>query len=81
VVGASQIARLLGSPDVIATDVGGTTFKWGSSGTASGGQPRTVLNQYQLRLPMVDLASIGAGGGSSPGGRLAAAHRAAKRQR
>ena len=24
----------------------------------------TVLNQYQLRLPMVDVASIGAGGGS-----------------
>lgn len=65
VVGAARIAESLGYPNVIATDVGGTTFKvaivrdgkWGYS-------KETVLNQYQLRLPMVDLASIGAGGGS-----------------
>jgi len=74
VVGAAHIASTLGVPNVIATDVGGTTFKvaviedhhWGHS-------EETVLNQYQLRLPMVDLASIGAGGGSiawTDGGRL-----------
>ncbi len=65
VVGAARIAQSLDYPNVIATDVGGTTFKvaivrdgkWGYS-------KETVLNQYQLRLPMVDLASIGAGGGS-----------------
>ena len=65
VVGAAQIATSLGVSNVIATDVGGTTFKvaviengrWGYS-------KETVLNQYQLRLPMVDVASIGAGGGS-----------------
>jgi N-methylhydantoinase A len=65
VVGAAAIAAALGAPNVIATDVGGTTFKvaiiengrWGYSKEA-------VLNQYQLRLPMVDVASIGAGGGS-----------------
>ncbi len=65
VVGAAAIAQELRMPNVIATDVGGTTFKvaiieqgrWGYS-------KETVLNQYQLRLPMVDLASIGAGGGS-----------------
>lgn len=65
VVGAAQIARLLGSPNVIATDVGGTTFKVGIVQNGEWGYSReTVLNQYQLRLPMVDLASIGAGGGS-----------------
>lgn len=65
VVGASQIARLLGSPNVIATDVGGTTFKVGIVKNGEWGYSReTVLNQYQLRLPMIDLASIGAGGGS-----------------
>jgi N-methylhydantoinase A len=65
VVGAAQIARLLGSPNVIATDVGGTTFKVGIIQNGEWGYSReTVLNQYQLRLPMVDLASIGAGGGS-----------------
>lgn len=65
VVGAAEIAAVLGTPNVIATDVGGTTFKvaviengrWGYS-------KETVLNQYQLRLPMIDVASIGAGGGS-----------------
>lgn len=65
VVGAAQIAKLLGSPNVIATDVGGTTFKVAIVQNGQWGYSReTVLNQYQLRLPMVDLASIGAGGGS-----------------
>src|SRR5690606_3319996 len=65
VVGAAHMAREFGYGHVIATDVGGTTFKvavirdgeWSYS-------PQTVLNQYQLRLPMIDVASIGAGGGS-----------------
>ena len=59
---------------MIATDVGGTTFK---VAIIEGGDwayaKETVLNQYQLRLPMVDVASIGAGGGSIAwvdGGRL-----------
>jgi N-methylhydantoinase A len=65
VVGAATLAERLGCKNVIATDVGGTTFKvaviensrWSYS-------KETVLNQYQLRLPMIDVASIGAGGGS-----------------
>jgi N-methylhydantoinase A len=65
VVGAASLAERLGYKNVIATDVGGTTFKvaviengrWSYS-------KETVLNQYQLRLPMIDVASIGAGGGS-----------------
>ena len=52
-------------PNVIATDVGGTTFK---VAVIEGGKwayaKETVLNQYQLRLPMIDVVSIGAGGGS-----------------
>jgi N-methylhydantoinase A len=52
-------------PNVIATDVGGTTFKVAIVDRGRWGYSReTVLNQYQLRLPMVDVASIGAGGGS-----------------
>lgn len=65
VVGSAHLARQLGIDDVIATDVGGTTFK---VAIIEGGQwayaKETVLNQYQLRLPMVDVVSIGAGGGS-----------------
>ena len=65
VVGAAQIAGTLGHESVIATDVGGTTFKVAIIEDGRWGYSReTVLNQYQLRLPMVDVASIGAGGGS-----------------
>lgn len=65
VVGAAHLARELGHGNVIATDVGGTTFKVAvvRDGTWSFSK-ETVLNQYQLRLPMIDVASIGAGGGS-----------------
>ncbi len=74
VVGAAHIAQALGVPNVIATDVGGTTFKVAIVENGRWGYSReTVLIQYQLRLPMVDLASIGAGGGSiawTDGGRL-----------
>lgn len=65
VVGAAHLAAELGHKNVIATDVGGTTFKVAViQGGAWGYSRETVLNQYQLRLPMVDVASIGAGGGS-----------------
>jgi N-methylhydantoinase A len=65
VVGAARIATSMGLPNVIATDVGGTTFKVAVVEKGQWGYSReTVLNQYQLRLPMVDVASIGAGGGS-----------------
>jgi N-methylhydantoinase A len=65
VVGSARLAAQLGLTDVIATDVGGTTFK---VAIIEGGNwayaKETVLNQYQLRLPMIDVVSIGAGGGS-----------------
>ena len=65
IVGSAHLAERLGHSDVIATDVGGTTFK---VAIIEGGRWRyareTVLNQYQLRLPMIDVTSIGAGGGS-----------------
>ena len=65
VVGAARLASALGCANVIATDVGGTTFKVAIVEQGRWGYSReTILNQYQLRLPMVDVASIGAGGGS-----------------
>jgi len=65
VVGAAHLAGELGHKNVIATDVGGTTFKVAViQGGAWSYSRETVLNQYQLRLPMIDVASIGAGGGS-----------------
>jgi N-methylhydantoinase A len=65
VVGTAHMAERLGYRNVIATDVGGTTFKVAIiEGGSWSYSTQTVLNQYQLRLPMIDVASIGAGGGS-----------------
>lgn len=64
-IAASQAAEHAGQPNVIATDVGGTTFK---VGLVSESEIRvtqdTIINQYSLLMPMVELVSIGAGGGS-----------------
>ena len=73
-VAVSALSPALGRPNIIATDVGGTTFK---AGLLVGGEwqvaRETIINQYSLILPMIDLVSIGAGGGSiawADGGRL-----------
>ncbi len=64
-VAVAAQAEATGHRNVIATDVGGTTFK---VGLVIDGQlavtQETVVNQYTLLMPMVDLISIGAGGGS-----------------
>lgn len=65
VVGARHLAELLGLRNVIAADVGGTTFK---VGLIRDGHwyyaSETVIGQFELQIPMVDVISIGAGGGS-----------------
>jgi N-methylhydantoinase A len=64
-VAVKALASDAGMPDVIATDVGGTTFKVGLITNGDWGYSReTIINQYTLLIPMVDLISIGAGGGS-----------------
>jgi N-methylhydantoinase A len=65
VVGCTRLADELGHRNVISTDMGGTTFL---AGLVVDGEPvattSTVLNQYQLNVPMVDVHTIGAGGGA-----------------
>jgi len=65
VVGCTRLAAELGHRNVISTDMGGTTFL---AGLVIDGEPATttttVLNQYQLNLPMVDVHTLGAGGGA-----------------
>jgi N-methylhydantoinase A len=65
VVGCTRLADELGHRNVISTDMGGTTFL---AGLVVDGKPvsttNTVLNQYQLNVPMVDVHTIGAGGGA-----------------
>jgi N-methylhydantoinase A len=64
-VAARLLAEASGYRNVIATDVGGTTFKVGLLVEGRWSMaPETVINQYALLIPAIDLVSIGAGGGS-----------------
>jgi N-methylhydantoinase A len=64
-VGTQRLAADLGVPDVIATDMGGTSF---DVGLLKDGEPLvaldTTLGKWNYRVPAVEVLSIGAGGGS-----------------
>ena len=78
VVGAQALARKLGLPDIITLDMGGTTAK--ASMVEDGEYTRSLDYQvgggimvgsrlmtgagYHLKVPAIDLAEVGAGGGS-----------------
>ena len=86
VVGAAVLARRLGETQVITFDMGGTTAKAGLveygevmrteaievGGGVMAGARLLVGGGYMLKLPTIDLAEVGAGGGSicrlDPGG-------------
>jgi len=65
VTGVAYLARRLGHDNVIAADMGGTSF---DVGIVAGGEPltasETIINQYTFFMPRLDIESIGAGGGS-----------------
>ena len=64
-LGARALARRLELDRVIATDVGGTSF---DVGMVVDGEPSyadaPVFAKYPVALPVIDVTSIGAGGGS-----------------
>jgi len=64
-VGTQRLAEDLGAADVIATDMGGTSF---DVGLLKDGEPLfaldTTLGKWNYRVPAVEVLSIGAGGGS-----------------
>jgi N-methylhydantoinase A len=65
VIGARHTGRLAGYEDLISIDVGGTSadvslVRTGKPLVAAEG----MLDTYPLRVPMVDVTTIGAGGGS-----------------
>lgn len=78
VIGAQAIARTLGIPDIISFDMGGTTAKASliENGQVTRAQEYHVGggiltssrllagDGYLLKVPAVDLAEVGAGGGS-----------------
>ena len=65
VIGAKSLGNLLDHKNVIATDVGGTSF---DVGLIVGGEPEfngtPVFSGYHTSIPAIDTVSIGAGGGS-----------------
>jgi N-methylhydantoinase A len=64
-VATKALMDAAGYKNVIATDVGGTTFKVGLIVDGEWSfAPEAIVNQYALLIPMIDLVSIGAGGGS-----------------
>jgi len=65
VTGAAYLGGLLGYRNIIATDMGGTTF---DVGLVHDGAPlrtlTTTVHQYEFYVPAIDVKSVGAGGGS-----------------
>jgi N-methylhydantoinase A/oxoprolinase/acetone carboxylase beta subunit len=64
VVGARALARAAGFPNVISFDMGGTST---DVSLIEGGIRRThesLVGDFPIRLPIIDIHSVGAGGGS-----------------
>ena len=69
--GAAQLGKLIGEPNILALDIGGTTAK---CSLIENGEVRIMTNYwiersrtsagYPLMVPVVDLVEIGNGGGS-----------------
>jgi N-methylhydantoinase A len=75
VLGASAVAAAAGYPNVVSMDMGGTSTDVCLS---TAGEPRlstdTWIAHYPIKVPIIDITTIGAGGGSlaavSPAGAL-----------
>lgn len=65
IIGSLSLARQLGHKNIIATDMGGTSFE---VGLIIGGEPlvgdEKIVDQYRYRLPQLQTTSIACGGGS-----------------
>lgn len=65
VMGSKYLGDLIGTPNIITTDMGGTSF---DVGIIHNGNPassyRSLVNQYEYYLPKVDIQTVGSGGGS-----------------
>ncbi len=65
VIGSRRLGRLMGQEDIIACDMGGTTFKVGViQGGALDYAREPMVDRYHYVAPKIEIVSIGAGGGS-----------------
>ena len=65
ITAARHLGQILGHSDIIATDVGGTSFDVGlvvDGELPQASKPR--IDRHALAVPVIDIASIGTGGGS-----------------
>jgi N-methylhydantoinase A len=64
-IGCARVCEELGTGDIIASDMGGTSF---DVGIIKDGEPLaaddTLLGKFRYRVPALEVISIGAGGGS-----------------
>lgn len=71
---SAQLARRIGTPNVLTTDMGGTSFDVGMiTDYEPVISPQQQVNGYRVLKPAVQVTAIGAGGGSIArvvGGRL-----------
>ena len=82
VLGAIALGRIIGGPNLIALDIGGTTAKCAliedgarrASPPTTSSSGRAPIAGYPIKVPVLDLVEIGSGGGSiawvDAGGRL-----------
>lgn len=65
VYGAAYVARLAGYDDIVSLDMGGTST---DVSLATGGRARirgdALISEYPVKIPIMDIVTIGAGGGS-----------------
>ena len=65
VIGARLLGKILDYPNIVTTDVGGTSF---DVGLVVDGEAQftniATFDKYEVALPVIDVATIGAGGGS-----------------
>lgn len=68
VIGSRSLGELLKQPDVIATDMGGTTFKVSviQNGEIEFAR-EPMVDRYHYTAPKIEVVSIGSGGGSIVG--------------
>ncbi|UGS36925.1 hydantoinase/oxoprolinase family protein [Capillimicrobium parvum] len=64
-IGCARVCEQLGTGNIIASDMGGTSF---DVGIIRDGEPlaaeETLLGKFRYRVPALEVVSIGAGGGS-----------------